>query len=236
MKVGIMQPYLFPYIGYFQLINAFDIFVFYDDVDYIKGGWINRNTILVNDKPNKFTVSLAGSSSFSKISETKIDLEKYKKNTGKLLKTIEQYYKKAPFFNEVFPVIKKVFTLPDYFYISELAIESICAVSKYLSLDTRFQISSVDHQDSKYINRESRITHIVKKNDANIYINAIGGVELYKKRDFEDRGVRLQFLEPQNIFYKQNTTDFVPCLSIIDVLMFNSVEETCELLNNYELV
>ena len=78
MKVGIMQPYLFPYIGYFQLIKAVDTFVFYDDVNYIKGGWINRNTILVNNKPNKFTVSLTGSSSFSLISETKIDLRKYK--------------------------------------------------------------------------------------------------------------------------------------------------------------
>ena len=69
MKLAIMQPYLFPYLGYFQLIAAVDKFVFYDDVNFIKNGWINRNRLLISGKVNYITIPLSGASSFLKINQ-----------------------------------------------------------------------------------------------------------------------------------------------------------------------
>ena len=77
MKLAIMQPYIFPYLGYFQLLNSVDHFVFYDDVNFIKGGWVNRNQLLINNQNKFFTVPLKKIISFTPINEVEIHKKLY---------------------------------------------------------------------------------------------------------------------------------------------------------------
>lgn len=138
-KTAIMQPYFFPYIGYWQLINAVDEFLIYDDVNYIKGGWINRNNILLNSQKHLITLPLEGSSSFVHINQ--IRTVDNKKNNEKLLKTIEQAYKKAPYFNDIAPIIQETIFHPSD-KITDVIFYSIRRVSEYLGIKTKFILSS----------------------------------------------------------------------------------------------
>lgn len=236
MKLAIMQPYIFPYIGYFQLIKSVDTFVFYDDVNFIKGGWINRNKILVNDKEFMFTISLSNPSSFTLISETLICEKKIRRNNVKLLKSIEQSYRKAPYFKLVFPLIDDFFTSFDKTTISEFAIDSVKLVSNYLNLKTEFKKSSLNFDKTKGLDKAERLIAISKKEEAIYYINPIGGLDLYDKKEFDSKGVKLNFLKSKPIEYKQFNNKFKPWLSIIDVMMFNSKKQILEMLNEYELI
>lgn len=230
MKLGIMQPYFFPYIGYFQLIKAVDKLVFYDDVNFIKNGWINRNRILINNQASYITVQLKDASSFKPI-----NCIKFTDNRGKLKKTIEQAYKRAPYFNGVWPVIDASLDLRTE-YVSELAMHSIEMVARYLNLDTYFEISSESYAEIKSLKRTDRLKEICRVNNASQYINPIGGAKLYEKDDFASSGIALWFLKSKEIKYRQNGGEFVPSLSVIDAMMFNSLEEISQLLDKYELV
>jgi len=233
MKVAVMQPYFFPYIGYFQLINAVDVFVFYDDVDYIKNGWINRNRILMNGKSHYVTVPCIKASSNKLINS--IQYDSTSKDCRKIVKTIKQAYGKAPYFEKVFPMIERVFSASTN-QISSLAQRSLVVVSTYLNLQTKFKISSVDFPESKGMDKADRLISICQAINATQYINAIGGKELYDKEYFQKKGVDLIFLSPNKIEYKQFGPDFTPWLSIIDVLMFNPIEHIKKHLNQYELL
>src|SRR5690606_33692977 len=234
MRIAIMQPYIFPYIGYFQMVNAVDKFVFYDDVNFIKKGWINRNRILVNGQDCMLTVPLLKASKNNHILESYLQRDTYGEWKDKLLQTLELNYKKASHFEEIFPLLKTFFEA-DYDTISEMAIESVKSVSRYLGLNTEFILSSETYEN-KGMERQERLIDICKIEKANHYINALGGQELYKKEDFKKEGIQLDFIKTQPITYKQFNNEFVPWLSIIDVLMFNSKEEIAEMLNKYELV
>lgn len=234
MRLAIMQPYLFPYIGYFQLLKSCEKFVFYDDVNYIKGGWINRNRILANGKEYLFTVPLKNISSFQSIRETEIDKGQYRSWYSKFLKTIEQNYKKAPYYNETTAMISSVFDKqPDY--ISELARNSIMAVVSYLKIPLEVVNSSVIYNNS-HLSAAERVLDICKKESASIYINTIAGKELYAEEEFVRKGIQLKFLKAESIAYRQLNNEFIPWLSIIDVIMFNSLEGIRSLLERYELV
>jgi len=233
MTAAVMQPYFFPYIGYFQMINAVDVFVFYDDVNYIKKGWINRNRILVNGNDKLFSIPLKDASQNKMINEVETILES--PDVSKILETIKQNYKKAPFFQEVFPVIERVFRLQNS-TIGDLAILSIKAVNEYLGISTILKRSSVDFADTKGLERAERLIAICKQTGAEKYINAIGGQELYTKEYFSSQGIDLKFIKSEPIAYKQFDNEFVSWLSIIDVLMFNSVDEVQVILNKYLLV
>jgi hypothetical protein len=232
MKLGIMQPYFFPYIGYLQLLNAVDKFVIYDDVNYINKGWINRNNILVNGKPNLFTIPLSEVSQNKKINE--ISISTNTKWTISFLKTIEHSYKKAPYFCDFFPVIKESIMSPKV-NLSEYVHDSIINVCRYLKIDTQI-ISSSSKYENAEIKSSDRILDICIKENASDYINAIGGMELYNRKEFLDHGIRLSFLKTSEINYSQFNNDFCSGLSIIDVLMFNSVAETNVFLEKYSLL
>lgn len=233
MKVAVMQPYFFPYIGYFQLINAVDVFVFYDDVNYIKKGWINRNRILVNGKDKLFTIPLKDASQNKIINEGDILLES--PEVGKILETVKQNYRKAAFFPEAFPIIEKVFR-SEKSNIGDLAILSVQAVNEYLGITTILKRSSMDFAHTKGLERAERLIAICKQVRAEKYINAIGGQELYTKAYFASEGIDLKFIKSEPIHYKQFDNDFLPWLSIIDVLMFNSVDDSRKMLTNYTLL
>lgn len=235
MTLAVMQPYLFPYIGYFQLIKAVDVFVFYDDVNFIKQGWINRNQILVNHEANLFTVPLKKASSFKQINQVEINTSLYPQWQKKFLRKIEQSYTKAPYFKEAFPLISNVFSAP-LSNISNLAIYSIIEISNYLELNKKFMISSETFSETKEQERTQRLISINHHLKATTYINALGGKELYSKEEFRREGVKLHFLKPNLNTYEQSGGEFVKGLSMIDILMFNSKDDIIKMLTNFSLI
>lgn len=230
MKLGIMQPYFFPYIGYWQLINAVDKYVVYDDVAYIKGGWINRNNILLNGNKHLVTIPLENASSFKLIKDTNI--VKNEKLIGKLLKTIEAAYRKAPYFSDIMPILENLLMNNDN--IAVLNYRTILEICKYLNIKTEVILSSQLEKDNS-LKAQDKVIHINKLLGSDTYYNAIGGMELYSREDFEQNGLSLKFVEMNNISYKQFNDGFVPYLSIIDVLMFNNIAEVKRLLDEYTL-
>ena len=230
MKLGIMQPYFFPYIGYFQLIKAVDKFVFYDDVTYIKNGWINRNRILLQNQAHYITVHIKGASSHKFINEIEIIDNRYK-----LRKTILSAYSKAPYFKEIWWLIEEVLEFETK-NISQLAQYSVIQISKYLGINADFEVSSKDYMKTRNVKFEDRLIAICSINNALEYINPIGGIELYKKSNFMREGIKLSFLKPQPVDYNQFGNAFVQNLSIIDVLMFNPISKIQRMLNSFELL
>ena len=234
-KVAIMQPYIFPYIGYFQLIRAADLFVFYDDVNFIKQGWIARNRYLNSDKATYFVIPLQGISSFKKINEINVDEKKYGIWVKKFLKSLSQNYGKAPYFSAVIELVKEVL-FTDQKSISRIAINSVKTVSDYLGLQVEFNISSEVYPTTMDLGRMERITKICELKRSKTYINAIGGTGLYQKDEFKQRGIDLHFLQTDKLEYEQFKKPFVPGLSIIDVMMFNHPEEIKKMLDKYKLI
>ncbi|MEK8180240.1 WbqC family protein [Flavobacterium buctense] len=232
MKAAIMQPYFFPYIGYFQLLNAVDTFVVYDDVNFIKKGWINRNNILVNEKPYLFTVALKSASQNKLINE--IELDDHSNWRTALLKTIHLAYGKAPFFGQVFPLIRDIIEQKGT-NLSEWIVYSLQKISSYLSIETKIIISSEIEKDNS-LKGQDKIIEICKKLDATHYINALGGLALYDKSTFSANQMTLQFIQSHPIVYTQFKNAFVPHLSVIDVMMFNAPEKVRQLLDQYELI
>jgi hypothetical protein len=222
MKLGVMQPYIFPYIGYFQLINAVDRFVVYDDVTFIKGGWINRNKILLNGEAHVFRVPLKNASSFVTIGKTEINHVLYDGWKNKFLKTLEQAYRKAPYYETGYRLVADVLNSSKG-TIGELAAKSIVDTCSYLGIKTELVLSATHYGNSE-LKSEERVKDICRIEGANTYINATGGRELYDKEDFERAGLKLQFIKTHSITYPQLGNEFVPWLSVIDVMMFNSPE------------
>lgn len=228
MKLGIMQPYFLPYIGYWQLLNVVDKYVIYDDIAYIKQGWINRNRMLLNGKEFLFSISLADASSFKNINQIEIIPKK-----NKLLKTIEQAYKKAPFFTTVFPFIESIINHQER-NLSQYVTHSIRTIAKYLRIQTQIVISSEIDKDNS-LKAQDKVINICQKLSATEYFNTMGGQELYSKAAFMEKGIALVFLKTNICMYKQYKNEFVPGLSILDVMMFNSLDKIEAMLKNYEL-
>lgn len=227
-----MQPYLFPYIGYFQLIGAVDKFVAYDDVTFIKQGWINRNNILLNGQRYLFTVPLVNASSNTLICDTLVsDKAGWR---PKFLKTIEQAYKKAPQYPAVFPLIQDV-VLNGPTEISKLAVRSLSLIADFIGLTTEIKDSSENYAN-RHLSAQDRVLDICKQEGAGVYINPIGGMELYSKEKFREEGLDLHFIKSLDVTYTQYNSHFVPGLSIIDVLMFNRQDEIAGMLGQYELI
>lgn len=231
-KVAIMQPYFLPYIGYFQLINAVDEFVIYDDVNYINKGWINRNNLLVNNKASLFSVPLKEASQNKLICDIEIIQDgKWQK---KLLKTIEQSYKKAPNFNEVFHLMEEIINFEEL-NISTYIHHSLLKICEYLNIKTKIIESSHVFLNNQ-LKAQERILDICKKTEALEYINPIGGRELYDKTAFAQQNIQLQFINSHKIQYRQFSDDFVSYLSILDLLMFKNKAEIQILLNEFDLI
>lgn len=234
-RLSIMQPYIFPYLGYFHLIESTDKIVFYDDVRFIKGGWINRNRILINGKDNLFTIPLLKASSFKLINETELHPTLFPIWKDKFLKTIELNYSKSPYFKEAFSLVKSVLNL-EYENISDLAIKSITSVFEYLDKEINWTKSSILSPETKGMDKADRIIQINKKLGYQKYINAIGGQELYQKEHFKNKGVKLNFVQSQKVDYRQFNNEFVPWLSIIDIIMFNDKKTVKELITAHNIV
>lgn len=227
-----MQPYFCPYIGYFQLINAVDTFVIYDDVNYINGSWINRNNILVQGQKHLFTISLNKSSQFKKINEIDVLRDNAKKN--KLLKSLHFAYSKSPYFEKNYPLIEDIINFEED-NLAKFLNNQINKICEYLGINTKIILSSDIKKDNS-LKAQDKIIQICKNLNSTEYINAVGGQELYSKEVFKKAGLELYFIKSKNIEYKQFDNEFIPGLSIIDVMMFNSQDEIRKMLNAYELI
>ncbi|MDO1501091.1 WbqC family protein [Winogradskyella maritima] len=235
MTLGIMQPYFFPYFGYIQLIYAADTFIIYDDVNFIKGGWINRNRIVINGVPHFFTVPLEQSSSFKKISDIEINEDKYDRFKTKFLKTIRQTYIKANNFGDFYPKLEEFFNRPFVSSISELSTETLTFVFDYLGKKVNIIYNKDILKQTAHLGGEERILDICRKLNASKYINLSGGVDLYNKTTFDSHGIELKFLSMDELKYSQGSNSFLPNLSIIDILMHNDKLSVIEYLKNYSL-
>jgi hypothetical protein len=232
MRLAIMQPYLFPYLGYFQLLRACDTFVFYDDVTFIKQGWVNRNRLWTAQGPQFFTLPILSVSSFVPIRETLIS-ERPAGWRGKLRKTFEQSYRKAPHFEEVWALMGPLFDDPEP-HVGQIAQRSVRLVAGYLGIEPRWVDSSVGYGNSE-LHAQDRVLDICRREGADEYVNMIGGQTLYDRGDFARAGVTLRFLTPELPAYPQGKGEFAPGLSILDVLFFNSREQARALLDRFQL-
>jgi hypothetical protein len=230
-SAAIMQPYFLPYIGYWQLINSVDHFVVYDRIKYTKKGWINRNRFLQNNKDAVFTLPLRSTPDHSLIVERELASDF---DPLKLVRQLQENYRHAPYFSEHFPHLKDILLEPErnlFRYILQ-TIQKIC---RFLDMQTKILISS-DLGDFESFKGSDKVLAICKSLGAQNYVNPIGGTELYQYSDFSDQGIELSFLKTHFPPYPQFGADFVPWLSIVDVLMFLSKKDICAHLNDFELV
>ena len=221
MTAGIMQPYFLPYIGYFQLIAAVDVFVVYDNIKYTKKGWINRNRMPQNGSDATFTLPLKSAPDSLDVVERELAPDF---NRDKLLNRVREAYRRAPYFEQTFPLIEQIGRHDDTNLFRFLH-HSIATICQHLEIATEIRVSSeisMDHQ----LRSQDRVLACCAALGANTYVNAIGGVDLYSKEAFRARGMDLKFLRSKSFEYPQFGDPFVPWLSIIDVLMFNSAEQT----------
>jgi hypothetical protein len=229
--VAIMQPYLFPYLGYFQLIHAVDKFVVLDDVTYIKKGWINRNRVLINGKPHYFTVPLAGASQNRRICDIALADQAWK---PKMLKMFDHAYRRAPHYMQIFPLVERVLA-GGAGAIGDLAFASLQIVCEFLGVATAF-VPSTRSYGNHQLKGQARILDICAREQATTYINAAGGRNLYASEDFSAQGIELKFIRTLECEYDQGCHPFQPHLSILDVLMFTGRDRTVEFLDRYELL
>jgi hypothetical protein len=234
MKVASMQPYFLPYIGYFQLINTVDVFVVYDNIEFTKKGWINRNRILVNGKDEYITIPLKKDSDFLDVKDRYLSQE-WPNERKKILNRITESYRKASHFNIIYPIIERIMMYEDK-NLFAFIFNSLKEVNQYLDIKTPLIVSSfisINHD----LKGENKVIELCNARKAKTYINPIGGVELYNKETFKNKGLELKFLKANNITYPQFKNDFVPFLSIIDVMMFNSLEDIKVIINkDYNLI
>jgi hypothetical protein len=230
--IGIMQPYFFPYIGYWQLIHAVDRFVILDDVNYVVRGWVNRNRLLINRAPSYITVPLQQASQNKHICDTMIVSSRTWRD--KLTKTVEYTYRNTPHFDEVFPVVEHLIRYPAENLADYLAYQ-LQTLSRLLGISTDFVVTSRIYGNNEIAGQE-RVLDICRREGATTYINAQGGQKLYGTDAFSSAGIDLRFIFMRPLTYKQYGTGFTPNLSIIDVMMFNSKREIlADFLGNFDL-
>ena len=227
MICAVMQPYLFPYVGYYQLVEASDCFILYDDVTYIKQSYINRNSIVANGNVSRFSLPVLGASSNVLIQNLEYS------DSKKILKTLYQAYSRSPYFSDVFPMIERVFCQENrsITHVNRLSIE---VVFEYLGKEKNILVASEIDYDRK-ADRAARLIELSKINGCDQYINSPGGKELYDKEFFSQQGVDLKFISAGVPQYPQLAKEFVSHLSIIDVLMNCSKVELSNMLKLYKL-
>lgn len=224
------QPYFIPYLGFWQLVNAADLFLIGDDYNFIKRGWIQRNRILVNGQPHFLGLEVKHITSFRKINETEfVDLD-----VGQKLNTVYRAYRRAPQFDAGYDLMEKILGNPER-NVADFLFQSIKDVCQFLGIGVKFiRSSEIPGNDS--FKREYRIFDFCRRLGGDTYLNAVGGQDLYHFDDFEKHGVTLKFIHPNIRPYRQFDNEFVPGLSILDVIMFNSLDAIKDMLNDFGLI
>lgn len=224
------QPYFLPYLGYFQLINAADVFKISDDYNYINKGWVNRNRILINGQPSYFNLEVEHASSNKLITELNISQIPVEKKMKQLMFA----YGRAPFYKEAMAVMEEIYSCPDR-NLADFLTNSLKVICRYLDIQTKL-IRTSDFAHNSDFRKQYRIFDLAHRIGADTYYNAIGGMEMYSFEEFRREGLQLGFLKMGDIQYPQFGNEFVPSLSILDVMMFNSSEQIQEMLQNYTII
>lgn len=232
-RLSIMQPYCFPYIGYFNLIEASEKIIFYDDVNFINRGWINRNRIMVNGKDYMFTIPLQNQSQNKLINEIKPLINDKFKN--KFVKQLEMAYTYSPNKSEIIDRIN-ILLDNEYNSIALLAVDTIKLVYDYLGISFQYEMSSINSPHTKGMEKADRLISICKENNYKNYINPIGGIELYSKEYFRTKSINLNYIKAKSRIYKQNSTEFIPFLSIIDIMMNYNREDIISMMRDYDII
>lgn len=215
-----MQPYFLPYIGYFQLIAAVDVFVIYDDIKYTKKGWINRNRFLLNGSDATFSIPLHHDSDSLTVVERRVSDDF---DPIKLVRRFQAAYRLAPFFEANFPEIEEIVNCPSrnlFEYIAN-SVDKICGL---LCVETTKMKASTIPID-RALKAQDKVVALCEALGVREYVNPSGGVELYSREHFASRGIELKFIKSRPIQYAQFGNPFVPWLSIVDVLMFNPLAQ-----------
>lgn len=223
MITSIMQPYFLPYLGYFQLIELSDVFVVYDNIQYTKKGWINRNRFLLNETPSVFTVPVKRDSHLLDINRRYL-IDDYLKYNKKTLNKISQSYKNAPNFKKTMPLIESIFLYNQSNNLFDFIYNSILEVIKHLNIKTKIIKSSEISIENSNLKSAERVIDLCKLLKTNTYVNPIGGIDLYDKNYFSQNNINLLFHKMDDIDYHQFSKNFEPYLSIIDLMMFTDVE------------
>lgn len=231
-KIAVMQPYFLPYIGYFQLMTAVDKFVVFDDVNFINRGWINRNRLLLNGAAHTFTAPLRGASQNRLICEVELDDNQAWRE--KLLRTIRQAYGKAPCSAQALPLLEKIINFSTV-RLDEFLLNSLREIANYLALEVEIVPTSRVYQNAQLKGQE-RILDICRQEQAGVYVNPIGGFELYERESFAQQHVTLRFLRSRLPEYAQGKGLHVAGLSIMDVLMFNDSTTVRRFLGEMDLL
>lgn len=235
MKVALMQPYFFPYLGYYQLINSVDEFVIFDKAQYVRRSWMNRNRILNEHKESVFiNVPISKASRETKIKDILIN-----NNINWQEKLFDQllYYKKAPYFNSVLDLLNDCLSNNSHTNLSEFNTKILKKTCELLSINTDISILSekLPTIESADMADEWGIK-VSKALNATTYINAIGGKGFYNQQKYQDSGLGILFIKPSLSSYKQIDKHFVPGLSIIDVMMFNDLNTIKDMVEIQELI
>ena len=230
MRIGIMQPYFLPYLGYFQLLYAVDQYVIYDNIKYTKKGWINRNRYLCDGQSKYFTIPVAKDADELDICERKV-AESFDRR--KIKAQIRAAYRKAPYFEQTFQLFCECVDCMEE-NLFQFLYYSVKKIAAYLEIPTQIIVSS-DLQIGHEVRGKDKVLAICHKLQADTYINPVGGKALYQKQEFEQQGVRLHFLEMEEITYPQFGSPFIGSLSILDVLMFQSRDTVMQMLERYRL-
>ena len=232
MRLAIMQPYFFPYIGYFQLIASVDLFILYDNIKYTKKGWINRNRMLQNGKDEMFTLPLKSGSDYLDVRDRVLAADF---SGEKFLKRIAGAYRRAPYYAQTVPMIEQIVMYKDRNLFGFIH-HSVARTCKHLRLATEIRVSSTVDIDHGLKNQE-KVIALCNSVGASTYVNAIGGMDIYSKKDFVDRGIGLKFIKSHPFEYAQFGREFIAWLSIVDVMMFNPVNSIIETIKNqYDLI
>ena len=231
MILAANQPYFFPYLGFWQLINAADVFLIGDDYAFIRKGWINRNRILINGHPEWFRMEVADVSCNRLIIDTKLKPQ----NLPDKFRTLEMAYHKAPYFADAYALAERILSYDSGGMLTPFLENSIREVCGYLGISTRIGRTS-DLPGNSDLKREHRIYDFCHRMGADVYINATGGQALYDFEEFREQGIELRFIQPQLRPYPQFGGPFVPSLSILDVLMFNSRDAVHDMLSHCSFI
>jgi hypothetical protein len=218
--MAIMQPYFLPYIGYFQLIAAVDLFVVYDRIKYTKKGWINRNRMLVNGADAMFSLPLKKDHDALDVVDRTLAADF---DRARLCQQIRGAYGRAPCFTQTFALVEQIMQHPDnnlFGYVHH----SLLALCRHLGIATEIRVSSTVAIPA-CAKGQDKVLALCGALGASTYRNAIGGLELYNGQDFQRAGIELQFIRARPWEYPQFGQPFVPWLSILDVLMFNPLEQ-----------
>lgn len=233
--VAIMQPYFFPYLGYFSLIHSVEHFMFFDDVQYVKKSWMSRNRLLNIEKKEPYFIRPTLIKPDYKALYTTVKLDNSDSWKLKIMEQLNGYKNKAPFFFEIKSLLEEILE-KEYEYLTTFNIESTIRISEYLGISTTFD-KYTDHNfwfDEKPEEGDwGRI--IAKEIGATHYINSPGGESFIFPEKFTDIDMKLGFIQPELKSYDQNNNQFIPGLSIIDVLLFNGIQETANQISNYEI-